>query len=131
MAAHHVHTHIIFTNVLVSCFSSYHTIFQEGVSNDDPLADLQRRLADLELTKKHNDTAEMIKKERAEMLLSLRDVMEAMKAEAAGGAGGASSKELEKLREENKELKKVNAKQQYRIEHLVHNLREIVGGGKQ
>ena len=58
------------------------------------------------------------------MLLSLRNIMEAMKSEA--GSGGASSKELEELKKENEALKKINAKQQYRIEHLVHNLRESI-----
>ena len=67
----------------------------------------------------------VIQKERTEMLLSLRKIMEAMKAEAAGG-GGASSKEVEELRAENEELKKINAKQKYRIEHLVTNLRSVV-----
>ena len=51
--------------------------------------------------------------------------MEAMKSEAASG-GGSNSKELAKLREENEELKKINAKQKYRIEHLVTNLRSVV-----
>ena len=60
------------------------------------------------------------------MLLSLRKIMEAMKAEAASGGGSSNSKELAKLREENEELKKINAKQKYRIEHLVHNLRESI-----
>ncbi len=54
--------------------------------------------------------------------------MHAMKTDTAGGGGGASDKEIEKLRQENKDLKKVNAKQQYRIEHLVHNLRESMEG---
>lgn len=50
--------------------------------------------------------------------------MKAIESESANGGGGASSKELEELKTENAELKKVNAKQNYRIEHLVHNLRE-------
>jgi hypothetical protein len=57
--------------------------------------------------------------------------MEAMKSEA--GDGGSSSKGIEKLKAENNELKKINAKQRYRIEHLAHNLREKMegeGGGK-
>ena len=65
------------------------------------------------------------------MLLGLRKIMEAMKSERAGGGGGggaAGGKELEKLRAENNELKKVNAKQKYRIEHLVHNLRDTMDG---
>ncbi|KAL9183872.1 hypothetical protein ACHAXT_004728 [Thalassiosira profunda] len=96
-------------------------------SSADPLADLQSRLQSLELSKAHADAGAVLNKERAEILLSLRKVMAAMKAEAAKG-GGASSKELEELREENRELKKVNAKQQYRIEHLVSNLREQIEG---
>lgn len=55
--------------------------------------------------------------------------MEAIKEEAASG-GGASSKEIETLRAENEELKKINAKQKYRIEHLVHNMRDIMGSPK-
>ncbi|KAL7554510.1 hypothetical protein ACHAWF_017967 [Thalassiosira exigua] len=90
----------------------------------DPISDLQSRLRDLELSKAHNDASEILRKERAEMLLSLRKISEAMKKESAGG--GASSKEVDDLRAENEELKKINAKQQYRIEHLVHNLRELL-----
>ena len=89
------------------------------------IAELQSRLKDLELSKSHNDTSAVLQKERAEMLLSLRKIMEAMKSEAGSG-GGASSKELEQLKAENEQLKKINAKQQYRIEHLVHNLRELM-----
>lgn len=89
------------------------------------IAELQSRLSDLELSKTHNDVSAIIQKERTEMLLNLRKIMETMKAEAAGG-GGASSKEVEKLRAENEELKKINAKQSYRIEHLVNNLRSVV-----
>ncbi|KAL7449084.1 hypothetical protein ACHAWC_001183 [Mediolabrus comicus] len=89
------------------------------------IAELQSRLSDLELSKTHIDVSDAIQKERTEMLLSLRKIMEAMKSEAASG-GGSSSKELAKLREENEELKKINAKQKYRIEHLVHNLRDSI-----
>ena len=58
------------------------------------------------------------------MLLKLRKIMKAIESESANGGGGASSKELEEFRAENADLKKLNAKQNYRIEHLVHNLRE-------
>ena len=92
----------------------------------DLIADLQSRLKDLELSKAHADTSAIIRKERAEMLLKLRKIMEVMESEQASGGGGASSKELEELKTENAELKKVNAKQNYRIEHLVHNLREAM-----
>ena len=51
-----------------------------------------------------------------------------MNSEARGGGGAASSKELEALRAENEGLKKANAKQAYRIQHLVVNLREKLEG---
>lgn len=94
-------------------------------ATSNTIVELQSRLSDLELSKTHNDVSGAIQKERAEILLSLRKIMETMKTEAASG-GGASSKELETLRAENEELKKINAKQKYRIEHLVHNLRDVV-----
>ena len=97
-------------------------IEQKETSSTDPIAELQSRLKDLELDRSHNDTSAVLQKERAEMLITLRKIKETIKQTAGRGA---SSKELEALRAENKELKKVNAKQQYRIEHLVHNLRSI------
>lgn len=54
--------------------------------------------------------------------------MTALKAENGVTSGAASSKEVEALKAENQELKKLNAKQKYRIEHLVHNLRVAVDG---
>mmetsp|Transcript_36758 Transcript_36758/g.62578 ORF Transcript_36758/g.62578 Transcript_36758/m.62578 type:complete len:102 (-) Transcript_36758:182-487(-) len=98
----------------------------EAASADDALANLQSRLADLELSKSHNDAAAILQKERGDMLLALRKIMQSLKSDEAGG--GASNKELEQLRQENEELKKVNAKQKYRIDHLVHNLRESMEG---
>lgn len=91
------------------------------------IAELQSRLNDLELSKTHDNAAEILRKERTDMLLALRKIMAAMKSED-GLAGGASSKEMEALKAENEELKKVNAKQKYRIEHLVHNLRSVIDG---
>lgn len=95
-------------------------------STDLSLAELQSRLNDLELSKTHDNVSEILQKERSEMLICLRKIMAALKSEAESGcssAGGASSKEIEALRAENEDLKKINAKQQYRIEHLVNNLR--------
>lgn len=103
-------------------------LYQEATNSDDIIiAELQSRLNDLELSKAHDDVSAALRKERSEILVSLRKIMEAMKSEA-GGASASSSKEMEKLRAENEELKKINAKQRYRIEHLVHNLREKLQG---
>jgi hypothetical protein len=99
---------------------------KQETSADSALAELQSRLKDLELSKAHGDVSDILHNERAEMLISLRKIMVAMKSEA--GSDGASSKEVEALRAENEELKKVNAKQGYRIQHLVHNLREAIDG---
>ena len=95
---------------------------QEAASGD-PIADLDRRLKDLELSKSHTDASAILRKERAETLITLRKILDAMKSESEAGGGGASNKEIDTLRKENEALKKINAKQQYRIEHLVHNLR--------
>jgi hypothetical protein len=94
----------------------------------DPLIiELQSRVADLELAKEHTDVSAAVQRERAEILIRLRKIMETMKSET-GGVGGASitSKEIEQLKAENKELKRINAKQRYRIDHLVNNLRETM-----
>lgn len=95
---------------------------QEAASGD-PIPDLERRLKDLELSKSHTDASAILRKERAETLISLRKIMTTLKLESEAGGGGASGAELDTLRKENAALKKINAKQQYRIEHLVHSLR--------
>jgi len=89
----------------------------------DNIAQLQQRISDLELSARHKDVAEALRKERAETLISLRAILEAFKTESGGAA---SNNELEQLREENKALAKINAKQKYRIDHLSSNLREAI-----
>ena len=101
------------------------------IKDNDAVAALQSRLKDLELSKSHDNASEILKKERSDMLISLRKIIAALKSETengGGSGGGASSKEIEALKAENEELKKINAKQQYRIEHLVHNLKELLDG---
>ena len=60
-----------------------------------------------------------------EMLTTLRTIREAMIADSKNG-GANDSKELEKLKKENEELKKVNTKQAYRINHLVANMEKML-----
>ncbi|KAL3822541.1 hypothetical protein ACHAXA_007652 [Cyclostephanos tholiformis] len=98
----------------------------DDASSTDPIAELQSRIEDLELSKAHNEISAAVRNERVEFLIGLRKIMEAMKTEA--GCEGASSKEINRLKAENNELKKINAKQRYRIDHLVHNLRDIIEG---
>ena len=115
-------------------FNAFHYFFHVSPQDDatssiiDPLIiELQSRVADLELAKEHTDVSAAVQRERAEILIRLRKIMETMKSET-GGVGGASitSKEIEQLKAENKELKRINAKQRYRIDHLVNNLRETM-----
>lgn len=58
-----------------------------------------------------------------ECLTQLRDIRSSLKEQ---GAGGASSKELDSLKMENILLKQKNAKQEYRIQHLVEVVEELL-----
>ena len=66
-------------------------------------------------------------RQQMEMLTTLRTIREAMVAES-GNSGSADSKELALLKKENEELKKVNKKYEYRIEHLVNNMDKLLEG---
>jgi len=57
-----------------------------------------------------------------EMLTTLRNIRAAM---ASSGGSTASSKELQALKDDNTNLKKVNTKQRYRIDHLVDGMQEL------
>ena len=57
-----------------------------------------------------------------EMLITLRNIRAAM---ASSGGSTASSKELQALKDDNTNLKKVNTKQRYRIDHLVDGMQEL------
>ena len=93
----------------------------------DPLiVELQSRVADLELAKEHTEVSAAVQRERAEILIRLRKIMETMKSETEGVGGASITRRIEQLKAENKELKRINAKQRYRIDHLVNNLRETM-----
>jgi len=109
------------------CISLFSRFLKVDTTLIDPLiVELQSRLADLELAKEHTDVSAAVQRERAEILISLRKIMEAMKSETGVGGASINSKEIEQLKAENKELMRVNAKQRYRIDHLVNNLRETM-----
>jgi len=57
-----------------------------------------------------------------EMLTTLRIIRAAM---ASSEGSTASNKELQALKEENGNLKKVDTKQRYRIDHLVDGMQEL------
>lgn len=76
-----------------------------------------KRVEALEIGKQFDADAKAVKEVQMEYLQQLRDIRKAM-TESDGGGGG-SSKELEALKAENARLAKQNAKQAYRIQHLV------------
>ena len=60
-----------------------------------------------------------------ETLTTLRSIREAVVSSSANGtSSAASTKEIEALKKENEALKVKNAKQNYRIKHLVRNLKK-------
>ena len=56
-----------------------------------------------------------------EFLLKLREIRE----EVAKGSGGSDTKELAALQKENEELRKRNAKLEYRVRHLVASVNQL------
>ncbi len=59
-----------------------------------------------------------------EMLTTLRNIRATI-ANSSDAANAGSTKELQALKDENERLKKVNSKQEYRIELLVKNMQEM------
>jgi hypothetical protein len=76
---------------------------------------LTKRLEELEIGATFEATRDAVREVQMDMLEKLR----AIRSSLMESAGGASSKEMEVLQMENQALQKINAKQAYRIEHLV------------
>lgn len=86
------------------------------------MEDLQKRVEALEVGSTFDATQAAVQESQMDMLVKLRDIRQAM--EQSGGL--ASSKEMEALRQENAALKQKVAKQEYRIQHLVDAVEELV-----
>jgi FtsZ-binding cell division protein ZapB len=86
------------------------------------MEDLQKRVEALEVGSTFDASQAAVQEAQMDMLTKLRDIRQAM--EQSGGS--ASSKEMEALRQENAALKQKVAKQQYRIQHLVDAVEELV-----
>jgi cell division protein FtsB len=76
-------------------------------------------VAALELGKQYDATKEAVQNIEKEFLLKLREIKSQLESE---GVSNANTKEMETLRAENEELKRKNAKLEYRVEHLVASL---------
>ena len=90
---------------------------------------LLKRVEALEKGVGFDATKEAVQQVQMEYLTKLREIRKAIANEEGGG--GASSKELETLKAQNEALQKKNAKQAYRIQHLVHTVEELMAEQKQ
>jgi hypothetical protein len=84
---------------------------------------LEKRVKALEVGAAFDATQAAVQQAQMDCLQQLRDIRTALE---EGGAGGASSKELEALQTENTLLKIKTAKQEYRIQHLVGVVEELL-----
>lgn len=90
---------------------------------------MEKRVAALEMGATFDATQAAVQQVEMDCLQQLRDIRSSL---LQGGAGvGASSKELEALQTENNMLKVKNAKQEYRIQHLVGVVEELLAQREQ
>jgi len=91
------------------------------------LSQLKERIELLETSQKFEADQEAVQSVQMEMLTKLREIRAEMVVVDGSGSGVAtSSSEMEALRAENEALKKINAKHEYRIKHLVRSLEELL-----
>jgi cell division protein FtsB len=79
-------------------------------------------VAALELGKQYDATKEAVQSIEKEFLVKLREIKSQLESEGGGLLSNANTKEMETLRAENEELKRKNAKLEYRVQHLVASL---------
>jgi len=98
-------------------------VLQESSSSTDAaMADLEKRIASLEIGKGYDATKEAVQKVEKEFLIKFREIKAALESEAGTKA---NSKELEALRAENALLKQKNAKLEYRVQHCVESMEKM------
>jgi predicted nucleic acid-binding Zn-ribbon protein len=83
---------------------------------------LKQRIAALEVGQSYEATKEAVQKVEYEFLVKLREIRSALRSQ---GSSLANSKEMEALRLENEQLKRRNAKLEYRVQHVVANLEKL------
>jgi FtsZ-binding cell division protein ZapB len=84
---------------------------------------LEERVTALEMGATFDATKSAVEKVQMECLTQLREVRASLEQD---GGGGASSKELTSLQTENSSLKAKIQKQEYRIQHLVGVVEELL-----
>ena len=110
---------------LLSCRAhsrSSHVLQESSSSTDAAMADLEKRIASLEVGKGYDATKEAVQKVEKEFLIKFREIKAALESEAGTKA---NSKEMEALRAENALLKQKNAKLEYRVQHCVESMEKM------
>lgn len=85
---------------------------------------LETRIRALEVGSTFDATKSEVVKVEEEFLVKLRAIRQVVAASEGGGAGAASS-DLEALQKENEELKRKNAKLEYRVLHVVSEMEKL------
>lgn len=88
------------------------------------MQDLEKRVGALEVGATFDATQAAVQQVQMDCLVQLRDIRASLEQDGAGG--GASSKEMQALQTENVLLKTKMAKQEYRIQHLVDVVEELL-----
>ena len=92
---------------------------------DEQIQALHKKIESLEKGKQFEADQTAVRAVQMETLTTLRSIREAVVSSSANGtSSAASTKEIEALKKENEALKVKNAKQNYRIKHLVRNLKK-------
>mmetsp|Transcript_15676 Transcript_15676/g.29575 ORF Transcript_15676/g.29575 Transcript_15676/m.29575 type:complete len:110 (-) Transcript_15676:1669-1998(-) len=99
---------------------------------DQQLQELHTRIENISKQKQFEADQTAVQAVQMEMLTVLRNIRSAMVASSADGGtitsaaeSEAHKKQVESLEQENERLKLVNAKQRYRIDHLIQGMLEL------
>jgi len=94
------------------------------MSESTTLIALDERIKALELGAQYDANKAEVEKIEKEYQTKLREI-ESSNRNGGGASSSGLSKEVERLREENEILKKKNAKQEYRILHMLGVMEEL------
>ena len=104
---------------------SPHVMFFFLSYKDEQIKQLTTRIENIEKINEFKANQEAVQKAQMEMLTTLRNIRESI-ATGENADNIHDSKELAKLKEENENLKAINSKQAYRINHLVSNMEKLI-----
>jgi uncharacterized coiled-coil DUF342 family protein len=89
---------------------------------------LEKRIQALEVGSQYESTKQVVQNVEKQHLETLRQIKAALLNEAGSSS---SNKQVERLMKENEELKKKNAKLEYRVNHMATCMEELYERNKQ